>query len=138
MAEGSKPEPAAAAPRTSNPLVLIGVLTVSFGLSAALLLMETETQRTESQRQAAARDELAFHYTQNTRRPEPYQEWLRKALQFHNQGKYAEERRCYRRVLDLLHEEHRDDLTGLTGVRRGMTPPSDEHLQSLLSQLLSD
>ena len=121
-----------------NPLVLVAVLTVSFGMSAAMLLMDTETRRSESDRQAQARSELTLHYTQSYRRFEPYQEELRRALQFHNQGKYAEERSCYRLVLDLLHEEHRDNLKGLTGVRRGPAPPSDEHLESLLSQLLSD
>lgn len=138
LQEGTKSENVAASPRTTNPLVLVAVLSVSFGLSALMLLMDTETRRSESEQQAQARDELTLHYTQSIRRLEPYQEELRRALQFHNQGKYAEERRCYRIVLDLLHEEHRDNLKGLTGVHRGLTPPSDEHLELLLSQLLSD
>jgi hypothetical protein len=114
------------------------VLTISFGLSAAMLLIDTGTRRSESDRKTAAREELLLHYTKSHRRLEPYQELLRQALQFHNQGKYADELRCYRRVLDLLHEEHRENLKGLTGVRRGAAPPSDEHLESLLSQLLSN
>jgi hypothetical protein len=136
--EGQKTEHGAAVTPSSNPIVLIVVLTVSFGLSVAMLLIHPASGRSESQRNAEARDELALHYTQSYRRLEPYQELLRQALQFHNQGKYAEERRCYRRVLDLLQEEHRDNLKGLTGVRRGDSPPSDEHLESLLSQLLSN
>ena len=112
MQEGAKTEQHAAT-RTTNPLVLIAVLAVSFGLSAAMLLFETESRRSESERKAKARDELALHYTQSYRRLEPYQEQLRQALQFHNQGKYAEERGCYRRVLDLLHEEHRENSKGI-------------------------
>ena len=138
LQEGAKSEPASATPRATNPLVLIAVLAVSFGLTAAMLLLDTESKRSESDRKAEARDELALHYTHSHRRLEPYQEQLRQALQFHNQGKYAEERNCYRRVLDLLHEEHRENLKGLTGVRHGVSPPSDEHLESLLSQLLSN
>jgi hypothetical protein len=138
LQEGTKAEQVPTASRGANPLVLVGVLAVSFGLSAVMLLMDTETRRSESDKQAEARAELALHYTQTHRRLEPYQEELRRALQFHNQGKYAEEHRCYRRVLDLLHEEHRDNLKGLTGVRHGTSPPSDQHLESLLSQLLSD
>ena len=137
LQEGTKVEPTAATPHSTNPLVLVAVLTVSFGLTAAMLLLDTESRRSESERTGAARQELALHYTQS-RRQEPYQEHLRQALQFHNQGKYAEERNCYRRVLDLLHEEHRENLKGLTGVRRGISPPSDEHLESLLSLLLSN
>lgn len=139
LLEGGSSEPAAGNDRTSNPLVLVAVLTISFGLSAAMLFIDTGTRRrSESDRKTAAREELILHYTKSHRRPEPYQELLRQALQFHNQGKYADELRCYRRVLDLLHEEHRENLRGLTGVRRGVSPPSDEHLESLLSQLLSN
>ena len=100
-----------------NPLLLIAVLAVSFGLTAAMLLLDTESKRSESDRKAEARDELALQYTHSHRRLEPYQEQLRQALQFHNQGKYAEERNCYRRVLDLLHEEHRENLKLLNRVR---------------------
>jgi hypothetical protein len=138
LQEGNKSEQTPSADRTSNPLVLIAVLTVSFGLSAAMLFVDTGARHSESHRKAIARDELAQHYTQSPRRLEPYQELLRQALQLHNQGKYADELVCYRRVLDMLHEEHRENLKGLTGVRRGASPPSDEHLESLLSQLLSN
>jgi hypothetical protein len=137
LQEGTKTEQPAAT-NSTNPLLLIAVLTVSFALTATILLLDTETRRSESERQADARYELSVHYSQSARRLEPYQEQLRQALQFHNQGKYSEERNCYRRVLDLLHEEHRDNLKGLTGVRHGDVPPSDEHLESLLSLLLSD
>ncbi len=138
LQEGAKTEQTSATPRATNPLVLVAVLAVSFGLTAAMLLLDTESRRTESELKAQARDDLALHYTRSYRRLEPYQEQLRQALQFHNQGKYAEERGCYRRVLDLLHEEHRENLKGLTGVRHGTSPPNDEHLESLLSQLLSN
>ena len=65
---------------------------------------------------------------------------LSKALQAHNQGKYADEERYYRRVLNLLRDEalqnDASNVKGLTGVRKDNVP-SDEHLESLLSRLMS-
>jgi len=122
--------------RSANPLILVGVLGVSFVMSAVLLFLDTETRKSESQRRADARRELEVNYTQSSKGLEKYQAELRSALQSHNRRKYDEERKHYRRVIQMLRAEDVDPLKGLTGIRRGEAPPSDEHLESLLSELL--
>jgi hypothetical protein len=130
--------------RSGHPLVLVLVLALSFIASAVLLFLDTESRRTESLNRSMARQELADYYARAASPSHPledYQQRLRKALQAHNQGKYADELGYYRQVLNMLRDERiqndRTAVTGLTGVRKGSTPPSDEHLESLLSQLLS-
>lgn len=144
LEEGAQADTAESGARTSNPLVLAVILAMSFGASAVLLFLDTGARRAESRTQAAARQDLADYYTRPPHPAHPmdeYQLLLRKALQAHNQGKYADERRHYRQVLNMLRDERlqKDDkaVTGLTGVRKGLVPPSDEHLESLLSRLLS-
>jgi hypothetical protein len=63
---------------------------------------------------------------------------LREALQANNKGDYATERRRYHQVLDLLHAENNDPLSGLTGQANAAKPPHDRHLEEMLSALVDD
>lgn len=145
LQEGAQKEAEESTEQASNPLLVIVVLAISFISVAVILLWDTEARRAESRTRAAAREQLVEHYT-NPPHPlhplEEYQQLLRKALQAYNQGKYADEQRYYRQVLNMLRDERllKDEtaVTGLTGVRKGPNPPSDEHLESVLARLLSD
>jgi hypothetical protein len=144
LQESSQAAESQAASRSGNPLLLILVLAASFAATAVMLFLDTESRRSESLQRSMARQQVADYYARAAYPSHPledYQQRLRKALQAHNQGKYADERRYYRQVLNRLRDEglqSEQAVTGLTGVRKGPTPPSDEHLESLLSQLLSD
>jgi hypothetical protein len=142
--EGSKQEASETAERTSHPIRLIVILCASFVALLWVLTMDAGSGRDESRMKAELRRELQELYARRSQPHHPqkeYQELLSKALQAHNQGKYADEERYYRLVLNLLRAEslqkNAANVKGLTGVRKDNVP-SDEHLESLLSRLLSN
>jgi hypothetical protein len=141
--EASKQDASESAERTSHPIRLLAIIGVSFVALIWVLTMDVGSSRNESQSKADQRQELQDLYARRSQPHHPqkeYQALLSKALQAHNQGKYADEQRYYRLVLNLLRDEalQKDaaNVKGLTGVRKG-DKPSDEHLESLLSRLLS-
>lgn len=119
--------------KSSNPLVMIGVLCLSFIASALLLFVEPEASGSASSRQALARRQIATFYKEPRGTLEPYQQYLRDAQQAHSRGDVEAEKRLYRRVLNLLHAEGRSRFASLT-----RTPREDKELEGLLSILMSD
>jgi hypothetical protein len=126
---------AKAGPKTSgfNPLVLVGVASLSFCLCIVLLLADFGSMTVDTRQEAAVRRQLESYY--NTEGPlASYQVHLREAQQARSRGDRQTEERHYRKVLDLLHAERdpRDRFRGLTG-----TPVSDKKLEELLATLLA-
>lgn len=136
--EGSQREKNVEKSATQSPLVLIGVLAFSVGLSMLMLLADTTPQRADTRTKAEARRVLRNHYLADQSPLEPYQVVLREALQAYSRGDFVAERRLYRRVLDMLHEEGKNKHAGLTGALYGALPPSDQDLENQLSILLRE
>jgi hypothetical protein len=120
-------------PKGTNPLFLIVLLSVSFTLSAAMLMMDFGPSDTQSARRELARQQLAEFYAQPDEALAPYQIYLREAQRAHSRGDRQNERDNYRRVLRLLRAEGRSRFETVT-----RTPSSDDRLEELLSILLSD
>ncbi len=120
----------------SNPWLLAVALIVSFGMSAVLLFVDLDNGPSEVEAKRAARSEIETYYSSVSTQPQPYRKLLREALQANNRGDYATERRRYHQVLDLLHAENKDPLSGLTGQVSAEKPPHDRHLEELLSTLV--
>ncbi len=121
-----------------NPLLLFGALALSIVTSVILVFLPTESEspvRSDAKKQA--RLEIQENYIAGMDKDaalEPYQILLRGALQARSRRDYAEERRCYRRVLDMLRTERTGRFEkGLTG-----SPTRDETLDKLITTLLSD
>ena len=140
MEEGAAKSDVGEHEQKSNPWLLVAVVGCSLLASLAMLLLETETRRSEAQDKTAARAALEQHYLRSfdSLRLEPYQKLLREALQAHHRGDEDLERNRYRDVLLLLHAENNNQLQGLTGSVRATSPPNDEDLARLLSILLRD
>lgn len=140
--QGSGDERAA---REKNPLLLYAVLGFSFVCSLGMLLLEPTGNTVSSGERGAAREALVQYFGsvedgKGMRELELYEKTLRQALVEHSQGDYAEERRLYRRVLQMLNAaDIRDpaNLNGLTGRRTGRGRASDvelrEHLETLIA-----
>lgn len=122
----------------TNPWLLVAALVFSFGMSAVLLFVETDRAPTERATKRSARTALETYYLTPATQPQPYRQLLAQALQAYNKGDYATERRRYKQVLDLLHAENNDPLSGLTGQVSAANPPHDRHLEELLSTLVDD
>ena len=129
-------------PKEKNPLVLYGVLTCSLVLSLGMLLLEPPAPgSTSSKQKAAAREELKDYFGEDGAQLEPYQQELRQALVEAARGDYRDERRHYRRVLQMLNAaDIRDpaNLNGLTGRDTGRGRNSDEELREHLQTLLAN
>ncbi len=121
----------------TNPLLLFGALAFSLVATVVLVFMPTEdeTPARASEKQAArARIEEEYIVGMDKSATlEAYQLVLREALQARSRHDYAEERRRYRRVLDMLRSERGKFDRGLTG-----SPARDETLEKLITTLLSD
>jgi hypothetical protein len=120
-----------------NPLLLFGALAFSLVATVVLVFLPTEPEApgraTEKQ---AARREIEENYIAGMDKEAalaPYQIRLREALQARSRRDFAEERRQYRRVLDMLRAERGKFDRGLTG-----SPAKDETLEKLITTLLSD
>ncbi len=121
----------------THPLLLFIALAFSAITTVVLLLMPTESERpSKATEKQAARREIEESYISGMDREadlKPYQIHLREALQAHARRDFAEERRHYRRVLDMLRAERGRFDRGLTG-----SPTKDETLEKLITTLLSD
>jgi hypothetical protein len=130
------------APREKNPLVLYGALTCSFVLSLGMLLLESPAPTAaNATAKAQARQQIQEFFGAEDAGLEPHQKALRQALIESARGDSTEERRYYRRVLQMLNAaDVRDpaNLNGLTGRYTGRGRASDDDLRELLQILLSN
>ena len=136
LEEGKSQEQAKEDGQQSNPLLLVAVLCFSLLSSLVMLFFEFEAGRPPDEQKRDARAAIQQFYIQGQPLLEEYQHELRRALQAHNKGDYATERRHYHSVVRMLQAENNDDLKGLTGQARADRPPNDEHLREQLSTLL--
>ncbi len=120
-----------------NPLVLLGVLSVSVVLSIVLAMIDLgspaapRSERKEQMRYLIERDFFGSGNIDN-RALKSYQILLREAQRAYTRGDYKTERKNYRRVLEMLRAERGADRKGLTGSRR-----RDKKLEEAISVLLS-
>jgi len=125
------------AARGMNPLVLFGLMSLSFVASLGLLFMPTDSGSSgrgrekqlareviESDYFAELTDELP-HY--------PYQMLLREAQRAHSRRDWKQERALYRRALDMLRAQPARPGKNLTG-----SAERDRILEEKLTILLSD
>jgi hypothetical protein len=132
LAEGGQRRTTDAA-RETNPLVLISVLCLSFGLSAILLMVDFDTLPGQTNAQAKARTSLRAYFGDARGELEPYQQALRAAQQAWARGDREAERAEYRKVLRWLRAEGRGPFSTLTGTRT-----RDRELENDLTLLLAD
>lgn len=122
--------------RGMNPLVLFGLLSLSFVACLALLFMPTEpTEPARTRERLQAREIIQQGYFSEMDKAAhyPYQMLLREAQRAHSRSDWKQERALYRKVLDLLRAEPRTPEKNLTG-----TPGRDDELERQLTILLSD
>lgn len=120
--------------RQTNPLLVYGLVSGSFLLSMALLLIDTELRSRSDVDRTAARQQIEqLFFGPPEGELEEYQILLREAQLAHSRGDHEEEQGFYRRVLSMLTAEDRQGLIRLTKSREG-----DEKLRDLLSILLLD
>jgi len=121
----------------AHPLLLFMALAFSAITTVVLLLIpsESDSPGRTGEKQAARREIEESYISGMDKEAElaPYQLHLREALQAHARRDFAEERRRYRRVLDMLRAERGKFDRGLTG-----SPAKDETLEKLITTLLSD
>jgi hypothetical protein len=127
-----KSRPTADDAESTNPLVMIGVLCLSFVASTALLLVDFDTSGGSNQQQQARR-RLTEFYTDTKGPLPPYQQYLRSAQRAHSRGDEAKLQQLYRRVLQLLRGEGRNRYTSVT-----RTPSEDRELEKLLATLMAE
>lgn len=116
----------------TNPLVMAGVLCLSFVMSAALLLVDFDAPAGNRQ-QAQARQRLPEFYQESQGPLLPYQQYLRDAQRAHSRGDVQTERQMYRKVLQLLRAEGRSRYASVT-----RTPSEDRELERLLAILMME
>jgi hypothetical protein len=126
-----------AGPGGVNPAILFGAIAFSVLASVALVFLpgESANQGSGAEKQKARKEieENYFAGMDKEARIEPYQILLREALLARSRGDFKQERRSYRKVLDMLHAERGKFDKGLTG-----SPARDETLKKLITTLLSD
>jgi len=134
--EGEKKQADEPTGTTVNPLVLVGILSISVVFSISLALMDfgpedvSNTRRKQDARKAIQDD--YFDSLPGSHEPlQPYQELLRDAQLAHSAGRYQKERDLYQEVLDLLRTERGETDKGITG-----SPDRDKELERLISILL--
>jgi hypothetical protein len=123
--------------RSINPLVMLGVLSISVVLSIVLALMDMESPPASGVgKKAQMRQKLTDNYfgsgALDAKRLEPYQILLREAAQAYSRGDYKTQREHYRKVLDMLRADRGSEDRGLTGSRS-----KDRELEEAISVLLS-
>ena len=118
--------------RSSNPLLLVGAVAVSFIFSLLLLFVDLESAQSDGDRVHDARRQIERYYANETENLLPYQALLRESQRAYSRGDRTAERTYLRRVLALLRSESTSRYSGITG-----TPSSDAELERLLSILLS-
>jgi DNA-directed RNA polymerase subunit RPC12/RpoP len=136
-ARTAEPDPQQTQVRDSNPLLLVGVLCFSITLSLILLVFEPQEFRSSDAAKAEARHWIELKYIGVGPNLKPHEKRLREALQAFYRGDRGAERRLYRDVLNMLHDESHQGAAGLTGPRAALDPPNDQHLEQQLATLLS-
>jgi hypothetical protein len=120
-----------------NPVLLFGAILFSVIVSVVLVFLPTKSanQGKGAEKQHARREieENYFAGMDKEARLEPYQILLREAMLARSRGDFNKERRSYRKVLDMLRTERGKFDKGLTG-----SPKRDDHLEELITTLLSD
>ena len=117
----------------SNPLMMVLLFVFSMFASIGLLFIDFEATGKSTTSRAEARENLErFYEVHSGISPAPYQVELRKAQQSYSRGDYQEERQHYRRVMNLLRAEGKDNFRGLTGNKE-----DDKELEEYLAILLS-
>jgi len=123
-----------------NPLVLLGLLVFSVGLSIAMVLMDSggpAPKRVEERARARQFLETEGYLGTGTldrgKALEPYQNELREARSEYVRGNYRAERKRYQKVLDMLRANRSGAERGLTGSRK-----RDKDLEEQLLILLSE
>lgn len=123
--------------RGVSPILLFGTLGVSVLVSVVLVLMPTEPGNPGSAlEKRQARQQIEENYIAGMDKEatlEPYQICLREALLAQSRRDVREERRMYRKVLDMLRAERGKFDKHLTGSRK-----RDEDLEQLITTLLSE
>lgn len=123
--------------KSMNPLLLLGVLSVSVVVSIMLAVMgpqpyvDSRANDKAEQRYFIKRDYFGSRNIEDSDL-KPYQILLRDAQVAHSSWDFKTERECYRQVLDMLRAERGPDRNGLTGSRR-----RDKKLEKAISILLS-
>lgn len=140
-AEARKSGPAKA--KSSNPLLLLGALGLSFGVTILMLFMETGIGGSGVDK-TKARREIVEYYGKEDENLQPYQVALRQARQAASRGDREAERAEYFKVLKMLRSESRDKVTKFTGLtgRLDYDPDSDnkksdKRLEELIGILLN-
>jgi hypothetical protein len=137
LEEGKSKETPEAKSRSVNPLVLLGVLSMSVVLSIVLVLVDWEPPSdSASPQKVQMRQMIEEEYfgagTIDAKGLEPYQLLLRESQRASTRGDYKTEREQYRQVLDMLRTERGIHEKGLTGSRS-----RDEKLKNAISILLN-
>ena len=126
-----------AGPGGVNPALLFGAIAFSVIASVALVFLPSEsTDEGKGAEKQQARKEIEENYfagMDKEARLEPYQILLREAPLARSRGDFKQERRSYRKVLDMLRTERGKFDKGLTG-----SPARDETLEKLITTLLSE
>ncbi len=134
LATPEQPQEKEATEKSSNPALLAALLAVSFMMSLLLLFVDFEGSGTDRREAERARAEIARDFFQSASEGAAladYQLYLRRAQQAHAHNDLEQERRWYRRVLDLLHVEKGKGYDTVTGSRE-----RDEQLRRLLGEIL--
>jgi hypothetical protein len=135
LAEDDNAGAARTSSRALNPWLVFGLVAASVFLSILLVLVDFDpsTAPTTDVNKARYTIEQEYFGGNDPEAPlEPYQQLLREAHRAHVRGDLKTERRCYRRVLEMLRAERRAGERGLTGSRS-----RDKRLEEQLVVLLS-
>ena len=120
-------------PKETNPLLVYGLLALSFVMSGVLLLVEVDVGGGSARERGDALRKIGSFYGENGKPIQPWQQLLRDARLAASRGDRAAERKAYRRVLEMVNSEDNSKLVGLTG-----SPQSDDQLRELIAKLLRE
>lgn len=119
--------------KKTNPVWLVLILSIAFGLSALMLFIDFENLGNSAHEKAAARKELISYYSEGDGPIATYQVHLRQAQRARSRRDYAGEKTEYRKVLQMLRAEGKNPYTGVTG-----SEARDKKLEELMGILLKD
>ena len=136
LKESDQAEEAEAKSGSLSPVLLLGAVCLSVGLSVVLVMMDVAPKDTSlyaKKREARAIIDTHFSSNPGDEPLKPHQIYLREAQTAYSRGDYRREREYYRRVLDMLRAEPQ------RGRRRALTgsPEDDAILEKQISILLS-
>lgn len=115
-----------------NSRLTVAVVLMSLLMSIALLFLDPEPATQSRLRdRIEARDAVAAFLPEAGTPDAPYQSLIREGLLAAQRGDRATELLAWRRLLELLHVEHRSRFAGVTG-----SPARDDELKDLLTTLL--